>query len=189
MTSKETFVKHFEKWRPTLYNEAKHIALLYEVFAEEESVYAFCDEALITRKTFYNWLTAHEKFKEAYDIALCIGARKFEKYPKTAVNFNYPYWSAVMKNRYQYFKTRIETKHKETPANRLEAVWHGISNGELSIQEATQLASLAVTQANIENGTTDNSNSIRQMSTEQLKEKLDQQKERLAVVNSLIDKG
>ncbi len=180
MTSKEEFVQHFKRGTPTLYNEDKHTALLHEIFAKGESIYAFCAEAFITRKTFYNWLTAHEKFKEAYDIALCIGAREFEKYPQTAVNFNYPYWSTIMKNRYQYFKTRIETKHKETPANRLEAVWQGISNGELSVQEASQLASLAVTQANIENGTTDTSNNVRQMSTDELKE-------RLRVVDSLID--
>lgn len=173
MTNKEDFTEHFKRGRPTLYNEDKHIALLYEIFAEEESIYAFCAEAFITRKTFYNWLETQEKFKEAYDIALCIGARKFEKYPKEAIDFNFPYWSTVMKNRYQYYKTRIETKHKETPANRLEAVWQGICNGELSTQEATQLASLAVTQANIENGTTDKDkgDSLRQLSPDEVKEK------------------
>lgn len=180
MTNKKEFVKHFEKWRPTLYSEDKHIPLLYEIFAKGESIYAFCAVALVTRRTFYNWLRDHEKFKEAYDIALCIGAREFEKYPQTAVDFNFGYWSTVMKNRYQYYKTRIETKHKETPANRLEAVWQGISNGELSVQEASQLASLAVTQANIENGTTDTGNNVRQMTNNELKE-------RLELVNSLIN--
>lgn len=173
MTNKKEFVKHFEKspWRPTLYDESKHVPLVHEIFANGESIYAFCAEAMVTRQTFYNWLREHTKFKEAYDIALCIGAREFEKYPQIAVDFNFPYWSTVMKNRYQYYKTRIETKHKETPANRLEAVWQGICNGELSTQEATQLASLAVTQANIENGTTDIGNNIRQLTPDQLKEK------------------
>lgn len=180
MTNEKEFIEHFKRGRPTPYDEEKHIALLYKLFANEESLYAFCAEALITRKTFYNWLRDHENFKEAYDIALCIGARKFEKYPKiNADNFNFGYWSTVMKNRYQYFKTRIETKHKETPANRLEAVWQGISSGELSTQEASQLAALAVTQANIENGTTDNGNNFRQMSPDQLKEKF-------GVVDSII---
>lgn len=183
MTSEKEFVKHFESGRPTLYDEKKHIQLLYKIFANCESIYAFCDEALITRKTFYNWVKKHNKFEEAYDIALCIGARQFEKSPQiNAENFNFPYWSTVMKNRYQYFKTRIETKPNDTPKNRIEAVWEGITNGDLSTQQATQLASLAVTQANIENGTvTDDSNTVRQMTNDQLKE-------RLELVNSLIDK-
>lgn len=180
MTHEKEYIQHFKRGRPTLYDEEKHIALLYKVFANGESIYAYCSKAFITRCTFYAWLKTHEWFKEAYDIALCTGAMEFEKYPQIAVDFNFGYWSTVMKNRYQYYKTRIETKHKETPANRLESVWQGISNGELSVQEASQLAALAVTQANIENGTTDNSNNIRQMSTEQLKE-------RLSVVDSLID--
>jgi hypothetical protein len=171
MTNEKEFIEHFKRGRPTSYDEEKHIALLYKVFANGESIYAFCAEALVNRQTFYNWLRDHEKFKEAYDIALCIGAREFEKYPQIATDFNFPYWSTVMKNRYQYYKTRIETKHKDTPANRLEAVWQGICNGELSTQEASQLAALAVTQANIENGTTDTGNNVRQMTTDQLKER------------------
>lgn len=181
MTDKNDFVEHFKKGRSTLYNEDKHIPLLHDIFAKGESIYAFCDEAMITRQTFYNWLREHSKFKEAYDVALCIGARQFEKYPQIAVDFNFPYWSTVMKNRYQYFKTRIETKPNDTPAQRLQAVWEGISNGELSTQEASHLASMTVTQANIENGTTDNTKNVRLWTTDELKE-------RLNVVNGLIDK-
>lgn len=181
MAKKKDFVEHFKIGRPTLYNEDKHVALLYDIFANGESIYAFCDEALITRRTFYHWLATHEKFKEAYDVALCKGARNFEKLPKDDSDFNFPYWSTVMKNRYQYFKTRIETKPNDTPAQRLQAVWEGISNGELSTQEASHLASITVTQANIENGTTDNTKTVRLYTTDELKE-------RLNVVNNLIDK-
>lgn len=183
MTNKKEFLEHFKAGRPTKYDEKKHIELLHDIFAHGESIYAYCEEALITRRTFYHWLNTHEKFKDAYDIALCTGARQFEKLPETAVNFNFPYWSTVMKNRYQYYKTRIETKPNDTPKNRIEAVWEGISSGELSTQEASQLASLAVTQANIENGTTeDTSNTVRQKTTEELKDRLD-------VINQLIKKG
>ncbi len=183
MTTEEQYVKHYESGRPTLYNEKKHIRLLYKVFACGESIYAYVDEALITRQTFYNWLKEHEKFKDAYDVALCIGARQFEKYPVTnPENFNFPYWSTVMKNRYQYYKTRIETKANDTPKNRIEAVWEGVSNGTLSIQEASQLGSLAVTQANIENGTTqDTSNNVRLRTNDELKE-------RLGLIDQLIGK-
>ncbi len=174
MTNKKDFIEHFKLGRSTLYDEKKHIELLHDIFANGESIYAFCDEALIARRTFYYWLATHEKFKEAYDVALCAGARQFEKYPQlNPENFNFPYWSTVMKNRYQYYKTRIETKPNDTPRNRIEAVWEGVSSGQLSTQEASQLASLAVTQANIENGTTeDKGDNVRHLTTNELKERL-----------------
>jgi hypothetical protein len=172
MTTKKITTKLYDHaGRPTPYDEKKHIPLLYEVFENMEGVCAFCDESLIHRRTFYNWLKAYPKFKESYEIALCRGARKWERLPLENPNISHPYWMTIMKTRFGYFKPKVDIKPNATPNEKLEAVWEGIREGELSAQEATQLASVAVVQSNIENNKVDDDNPFTAQTSEEIREK------------------
>lgn len=151
MTTENNFVKHYMAGQPTKYDKEKHIRLLFSVFNKGEGVMAFCAETLISKKAFYDWLKVHEEFKEAYEGALCIAGRWWEAYPLTDPDFNFGYWSAIMRNRFGYGKAKISSTEDITPIGRINAIWKGLEEGELTSQEATQMTSIAIAQANIQN--------------------------------------
>lgn len=178
--------EHLLAGKTTKYDEDEHLQLLYNVFSMGEDIATFCAQALISKPTFYSWIKRHEKFKNAYEIVINIAASYWEKLPMTeeGKDINYQYWFMIMKNRFGYGKPRfvVNEGRGHTPLDVIDAIFAALENSELTIQEATQLAALAVTQANIENGTTDTGNSIRQMTTDQLKERLD-------VIDAIIAKN
>ena len=149
MMIKDNFVKHYRAGKPTKYEEEKHIGLLFDVFSKGEGVAAFLDEAAISKQTFYDWLKAHKEFAAAYEGALNRSQRKWEAYPKDNPDFNFPYWSTIMRNRFGYGKPKVRIVKDATPIARMNAIWEGLEEGELSGQEATQLSSVATAHYNI----------------------------------------
>lgn len=149
MKTKDDFIKHCTAGQPTKYDKKKHIGILFDVFSEGEGVAAFCAEAFISQSTFFLWLQKHKEFKECYDIVINIAGRQWEAYPKNNPDFNLSYWSAIMRNRFGYGKPKVRIVKDATPIARMNAIWDGLEEGELSGQEAIQLASVARTQADI----------------------------------------
>jgi len=149
MKTKDDFIKRYTAGRPTKYDQKKHIGLLFNVFKEGEGVAAFLDEAAVSKQTFYDWLKAHPEFKEAYEGAINCSQRKWETHPKDNPDFNFPYWSMIMRTRFGYGKPKVRIVKDATPIARMSAIWEGLEEGELSAQEATQLSSVARTQAEI----------------------------------------
>lgn len=169
--------EHLLAGKNTKYDESTHIELLYDVFSVGEDIAAFCADALISKPTFYSWLKKNEKFKNAFDTVINISARHWENLPMTeeGKDINYQYWFMIMKNRFGYGKPRFVVNEGQghTPKEIINAIFIALGNSELTIQEATQLASLAVTQANIENGTTgNNSDNLRYLTPDETREKL-----------------
>lgn len=69
--------------------------------------------------------------------------------PRKNPDFNVAYWSIIMRNRFGYGKPKVRIVKDATPIARMNAIWEGLEEGELSAQEATQLSSVARTQADI----------------------------------------
>jgi len=170
-------VKHFRCGQPTKYNEEKHIKLLMDIFDKSEGIMAFCSEALISKRIFFDWLEAHPKFKEAYEHALCTGGRRWETYPQANPEVNMVYWSAIMRNRYGYGKVRVKRPKDTTPKGRIDAIWEGAEQGEYSMDEITKLSNLAQVQANIETGSVVTNQSSVPLTTEELEREISLLKE------------
>lgn len=149
MITKDDFIKHCTAGNPTKYDQEKHISLIFKIFNEGESVAAFCAEALIAKSTFYEWLRVNKEFKDAYDIMINTAQKIWEDYPKNNPDFNFPYWSTIMRNRFGYGKPKVRIVKDATPLARMNAIWEGLEEGELSGQEATQLSSVATAHYNI----------------------------------------
>ena len=149
MKTEKNFIKRFTSGKPTKYDKEKHIGLLFNVFNQGKGLAAFFNAASIGKKTFYDWLEAHKEFKEAYEAAVSLAQEIWEDYPKNDPAFNIPYWSIIMRNRFGYGKSKVRTPKDATPLARMDAIWNGLEEGELSAQEATQLSSVANTHANI----------------------------------------
>jgi hypothetical protein len=149
MITNDDVIKACISYKPTKYDKEKHIGIMIDVFSNGEGVAAFLDEASVCKQTFYNWLKAHQEFAKAYEKAINRSQRKWEDYPKNNPDFNFPYWSTIMRNRFGYGKTKVRVVKDATPIARMNAIWEGLEEGELSAQEATQLSSVARTQAEI----------------------------------------
>jgi hypothetical protein len=149
MKTEKNFIKRFTSGKPTKYDKEKHIGLLFNVFNKGKGLAAFFNAASIGKKTFYDWLEAHEEFKEAYEAAVYLAQEIWEDYPKDIPDFNIPYWSIIMRNRFGYGKPKVRIVKDATPIARMNAIWDGLEEGELSAQEATQLSSVANTHASI----------------------------------------
>jgi hypothetical protein len=147
MITEENFLKKVKN--QTKYEGEKHIRLMFNVFNKGEGVMAFCAEALIGKQTFYDWLKAHQEFKKAYDMAISIAGRKWDAMTQLSPDFNFPQWSMIMRNRFGYGKPKVRIAKDATPIARMNAIWDGLEEGELTTQEATQLSSVARTQADI----------------------------------------
>jgi hypothetical protein len=149
MKTEKDFIKRYTGGNPTKYDKEKHIGLLFNVFKEGKGLAAFFNAASIGKRTFYDWLEAHKEFKEAYEAAIYFSQEIWEDYPKNNPDFNFPYWSTIMRNRFGYGKTRVKIVKDAKPLDRMDAIWKGLEEGELSTQEATQLGSLVTIQDNI----------------------------------------
>lgn len=172
MKTKDNFIKHYKEGKPTKYDKEKHIGLLFDVFNKGEGVAAFLDEAVVSKQTFYDWLKAHKEFAEAYEGAINRSHRKWEAYPLKNPNFNFPYWSIIMRNRFGYGKPKVRIIKDATPIARMNAIWEGLEEGELSAQEATQLGSLVTTQNNILANQSPESEVFKRDTREELMEKI-----------------
>lgn len=151
MITKKEFIESVKEGpgRPVTYNKEKHVALLYDLFTKGKPVSAFCAEANIAKCTFFEWKNIHPEFKEAYDRAINFAETYWHEMPANDPNFNFPYWVINMRNRFGFGKPKVRIVKDATPIARMNAIWDGLEEGELSAQEATQLSSVARTQADI----------------------------------------
>jgi hypothetical protein len=151
MTTKEEFTRIYTTRQNIKYEPEKHIPLLYEIYNKDEGILAFCAEAYISKRTFHNWLHTYPDFKEAYDVVINIGGRRWENFPLLQTDFNFPYWSAIMRNRFGYGRVKFSVPKSKDPLAIINDVLDAIHNEEVSLQEATQITNIAATKANVEN--------------------------------------
>jgi hypothetical protein len=166
---KEKFIKQINLGRPNKYLQEQHIGLLFDIFNEGEGIMAFCAEALISQKTFFNWLKKYKEFKEAYDIVINIAGRQWEKFPRENPDFNFPYWSTIMRNRFGFGKSRIHLDKEATPLEMFETIKQGLSDQEISLQDAVQLTTIAKNEADVKKGVIEDKAVSEQMSIEEAK--------------------
>lgn len=140
--SESKLIKHCMSGKPTKYNKDIHIPLLIKCFIKGHSVRQFCARALITERTFYNWLNDHREFKNCYDVALNFAADFWESLPFKNPEFNYPYLQAVLRNRFGFGKSKLKLKDKKSPVEIVDAIQEGLSDQTINIQDIKTLIEL-----------------------------------------------
>jgi len=134
----EAVTNHIVGGRSTKYEEEKHIRLLAKIMDNSEDIEAFCAEAAIAKTTFYDWLKAHPKFREAYDILINFAERKWKSYPlseKGAENFNFPYWNMIMRNRFGFGKSKVKKAEDQNFLSKCLALQESLEEGTIGVQE------------------------------------------------------
>lgn len=166
---KEKLLKQVTSGRPSKYVQEQHIGLLFDVFDQGEGIMAFCAEALISQKTFFNWLKKYKEFKEAYDIVINIAGRQWEKLPRENPDFNFPYWSTIMRNRFGFGKSRIHLDKEAIPLEMFKVIKQGLTDQEISIQDAVQLTTIAKNEADVKKGVIEDKAVSEQISIDEAK--------------------
>ena len=188
---KEKLIKQVTSGRPTKYVQEQHIGLLFDIFNQSEGVMAFCAEAMISQATFFNWLKKYKEFKEAYEVVINIAGRQWEKLPRENPDFNFPYWSTIMRNRFGFGKSRIHLDKEATPLEMFETIKQGLSDQEISLQDGVQLATIAKTEADVKKGIAEDKAVSEQMSIDEAKAfaiELDQTLQKLDLLEKNIKK-
>ena len=147
---KEEFIKRITSGQPTKYDKEKHIGLLFDIFSKGEGVMAFCADAMISQNTFFLWLKKHKELKEAYDIAINIAGRPWEAYPLKTSNFNFPYWSMIMRNRFGYGRSRFKLSDKKKAAEMMQTAKEHLDKDMITVNDYTAIVNSAKMQAIID---------------------------------------
>ena len=188
---KEKLIKQVTSGRPTKYVQEQHIGLLFDIFNQSEGVMAFCAEAMISQATFFNWLKKYKEFKEAYDIVINIAGRQWEKLPRENPDFNFPYWSTIMRNRFGFGKSRIHLDKEAIPLEMFKVIKQGLTDQEISIQDAVQLTTIAKNEADVKKGVIEDKAVSEQISIDEAKAfaiELDQTLQKLDLLGKNIKK-
>lgn len=172
MVKDNDFIKNIKAGRPTKYDYDIHAKMLMDIFNKALGVASFCAEAMISKKTFYNWLNTHADFKEVYDVSINISEKIWEEMPRIDKDINFPYWSMIMRNRFNYGKLRIRMPEEATPEGRINAVWKFIEDGGLTGDEISKLANLITAQVNINANQPIESTVIKRDTMEEILEKI-----------------
>jgi hypothetical protein len=128
-------IKRLKRKQTTNYHMETHVALLAKVMNSYGGVGNFCDEAVISKPTFYAWLEAHPEFKEAYEILLNRGESMWEKLPLTRPDLPMSYWQTIWRNRFNQGRRRLQKPEKEGIRAELEALDNQLYDGHLNLDE------------------------------------------------------
>lgn len=157
MTSKNAQPNVQSKYRipltPTKYNRRIHPQLLVDLYSKGEGLEAFCAESMISMKTFYNWMAQNPEFAEAYAAAMMVGKRYWLALPRIKPDTPQYYWNSVMNGRFGSQNDKIRKAKSKNAADRVDAVWESLEEGELSVRNAKTLMDMALTQVHVEDRT------------------------------------
>ena len=181
MISSKDFLKHVCVGQPTKYSKETHIPLLFDRFKDGKDIAAFCSEALITKTTFHDWVNRHNEFKFAYKLALTFAETKWAQYPENNPDFNYPYWSLIMRNRFGCGKSTFKVGNIENPIDMYEPIQQALDNNEITVTEAKQMGDFAQGKLNVIN------NSLEKGEAGQSSMSPEEQYERVKAYNRMLD--
>jgi hypothetical protein len=124
-------------------------ALYVKICKEGGSICDFCCEVNVVRSTFYEWVDAHEEFREAFHL----GKEYTEAWlTKTGVSgmkgellgtFNSTAWSILMRNKCGYSEHRrvaVDFSGCKTSNDKMAVVDRMVSQGKLTTKEAKDFA-------------------------------------------------
>ena|SRR5579862_3484524 len=141
------------KGRPTKYDEQIHCQMILQVMSDSEkgTLSAFCLEAKISERTFYQWLYAHKLFEECYSLGKMFSRENWEKdgrairdeiLPPGAVSHRFEHWRMMGWSRFgigKVSKIRLGLEPNATPNDHYHQLIKQASNGDFTASEIKQL--------------------------------------------------
>jgi len=143
-----------------LYDPAKHIPVLMQIFSEGGGIAAFCAHFKMSCRTWHAWRKQFPDFLEATEIAHELAKHWWESYGQRSLNdskFNTNAWRLQMRNRFDMTDSRLISVPgmAEAPTFRgqYNAVLAALGRAEITPDEALKLANFVGAGAKIESMT------------------------------------
>jgi hypothetical protein len=141
------------KYNKIQLNEDLHCPMLLEAMSNSDkgSFTAFCVEAGIGEKKFYEWLMKSELFATCYGLGKMISRENWEDLGRQirdevnmpgTVNHKFEYWRSIGWNRFGIGKNsriRLNLKSTDTPNQHYEQLINQASEGDFTAGEIKQL--------------------------------------------------
>lgn len=136
-----------------VYDEEIHCQLLLDVMTDEKrgTMSAFCVAAIISEKTFYNWLAQYEVFDQLYSFCKMYSREAWEQHghrirdttmPMGTVSYEFEYWRLIGWSRFGISKNsriRLNLDPKATPDKHYSQLLKQASEGDFTAGEIKQL--------------------------------------------------
>lgn len=144
---------------PATTYKSTYPALFLEICESGGSICDFCRKVKVVRSTFYEWVGAHEEFKEAWqlgkEITESILTQKGLDGMETP-GFNSTVWSILMRNKCSYVEHRkvaIDFTGCKTMNEKMAVLNQRVAEGRLTPKEAKDFADYIATATKIDEAT------------------------------------
>lgn len=144
---------HFKNGYEGDYREEEHCKLLIDVMMDKNkgTVGSFCIVAMICERTFYNWVTVHELFRNIYHFSKLLAREQWERdgrelrdadYPMGTINYSFEYWKMMGWSRFgisKVSKIKIAIKDDASPQELYQQILKQATEGDYTASEFKQL--------------------------------------------------
>lgn len=141
------------KFNKPKFDEAKHCTMILKVMSDPKKsrLSAFCVDAGISDKSFYNWLKESELFLECYALGKMMARERWEKegeelrdevLPPGSSSNKFQYWRMIGWSRFGVGKNsriRLDLDPNATPYEHYNQIMKQASNGDFTAGEIKQL--------------------------------------------------
>lgn len=148
----QTIYEHFKKG-PTKYDEDKYCQLLLKIMMDKNkgTTSAFCVEAMIDEKTFWNWVRQHEIFGSLYSFCKMFSREVWEQdgrdlrdrtLPIGMIDHAFDYWKLIGWSRFGISKNsriKLNLDPNDTPDKHYSQLLKQASEGDFTAGEIKQL--------------------------------------------------
>lgn len=148
----EIFV-HFKKKNNNKYNEEKHCKLLIKVMLDKNlgCISAFCTQAMVDERTFYNWVNKHELFASIYFFTKMASKQLWyergreirdKEFQIGTMNYEFEHWKLEGWSKFGIGKNsriKININPGETPIQHYASILRQAADGDFTASEFKQL--------------------------------------------------
>lgn len=149
----DTIYNHFKGGNESKYDPLEHGKLIIKVMLDvNRGTYgSFCVQAMITEKTFFNWVNAHEEFRNLYYFTRMVArevweeegrAIKSREYMIGTLNYEFEHWKLIGWSRFGVSKNarlKINLNPDDSPAKHYAAILKQAADGDFTASEFKQM--------------------------------------------------
>jgi hypothetical protein len=144
---------HFKKKHNYKYSEELHCKLLIKIMMDKEygCHSAFCVQAMISEKSFYDWISKHELFRNLWFFTKMVAKQLWyeegkqirdREYQIGTMNYEFEHWKLMGWTKFgisRNSRIRINLNPEETPAKHYASILQQAAEGDFTASEFKQL--------------------------------------------------
>lgn len=133
------------------YKEEYHCPLLLKLMAKKGRISAFCKEAVMSERKFYQWVNKYPLFGEVYEFGKILAREAWEDHGETirdkeaipgVIDNEFEYWKMIGWSRFGISKNsriKLNLNPKDSPDKHYSQLLTQAANGDFTAAEIKQL--------------------------------------------------